>query len=292
VSLASWVDAYLDHLRVERALAPATISAYGADLARFVAHVEASGTAEAVAIDPAHVAGYLGAVRGSARTAARNLSAVRGFCRFLVRERELSADPSSLVDRPRLGRRLPKLLAVEEVLRLIDAPKPTSFRGKRDRAMLYLLYASGLRVSELVGLKVVDVDRTRGVVTPLGKGQKRRIVPVGERALATLEDYLTARREHPGSSSEALFLARGERGMTRQGFFKILRRCARAAGIEKPVSPHWVRHSFATHLLAHGADLRSVQAMLGHADISTTEIYTHVSSDHVKRAHKAAHPRG
>ncbi len=290
---AGWIDVYLDHLRVERALSTATLAAYGGDLARFSAHLERRGIGVPEAIDGAAISSFLAEADESARSIARRLSAIRGFCKFLIRERVLKADPASLVDRPKLGRRLPKHLSEDEVLRLLEVPGTTTFRGKRDRAMFYLLYASGLRVSELVGLRLADVDLTRGIVIPLGKGQKRRIVPIGDLALGVLTDYLDARALQTAGKppSEALFVARGSKKMTRQGFFKLLKRHARAAGILRPVSPHWVRHTFATHLLAGGADLRSVQAMLGHADISTTEIYTHVSSDHVRRAHRAAHPR-
>ncbi|MBL9025242.1 MAG: tyrosine recombinase XerD [Myxococcales bacterium] len=289
--VAGWIDSYLDHLRVERALSPATLEAYGSDLARFVAHLDALGVGEAEAIDTPAIASFLASSRESARSTARRLSAIRGFCKFLVRERVITVDPASLVDRPRLGRRLPKHLTQDEALRLCEAPDATTLRGSRDRAMFFLLYASGLRVSELVSLRLADVDLLRGVVIPLGKGQKRRIVPVGDLALRELTAYLEHRASHPGARSEVLFLGRSTKGLTRQGFFKLLKRYAAIAGITKPVSPHWVRHTFATHLLAGGADLRSVQAMLGHADISTTEIYTHVSSDHVRRAHRAAHPR-
>lgn len=293
MELGGWIDAYLDHLRVERALSPATLAAYGSDLARFAAHAEKRGTTTAEAVDGTTVSSFLAAADESPRSIARRLSAIRGLAKFLVRERVIKSDPAALVDRPKLGRRLPKHLGEDEVMRLLVAPPAATFRGKRDRAMLYLLYASGLRVSELVGLRLPDVDLTRGVVIPLGKGQKRRIVPIGELALGVLTEYLEARRARTGKGppSDALFVARGTRPMTRQNFFKLLKRYARAAGITKPVSPHWVRHTFATHLLSGGADLRSVQAMLGHADISTTEIYTHVSSDHVKKAHRASHPR-
>jgi integrase/recombinase XerD len=293
MELAAWIDAYLDHLRVERALAPATLAAYGSDLARFAAHAEGRGALTAEALDGTVVASFLAAADESPRSIARRLSAIRGLAKFLVRERILKSDPAALIDRPKMGRRLPKHLGEDEVMRLLSAAAATSFRGKRDRAMLYLLYASGLRVSELVGLRLGDIDLTRGVVIPLGKGQKRRIVPIGELALGVLSEYLEARatRTARGPASDAVFVAQGMRPMTRQNFFKLLKRYARVAGITKPVSPHWVRHTFATHLLAGGADLRSVQAMLGHADISTTEIYTHVSSDHVKKAHRASHPR-
>lgn len=294
MELASAVDAYLDHLRVERALSGATVGAYGVDLAKLVRHAEARGALGAAELDRAAIAGYMASLGNdglSARSIARHLSAVRGLCRFLIRERILVDDPCALVERPKLGRRLPHVLGVDEVRALLDAPDPSSFRGARDRAMLYLLYAAGLRVSELVNLQVFDVDRTRGIVSAFGKGQKRRLVPVGEPALLALDEYLAIRAGHAGASSDVLFFARKNRPLTRQAFFKIITRYARAVGIDKPASPHKLRHSFATHLLAGGADLRAVQAMLGHADIATTEIYTHVATDHVRRAHKASHPR-
>lgn len=302
MNLAGWIDAYLDHLRVERALSPATVSAYGTDLAKLLAHLEPSVDAEGSpaaevgveALDRASVArfmGNLGREGLATRSLSRHLSAVRGFTKFLMRERVLADDPCTLVDRPRLGRKLPHVLSIDEVRAILDQPDPSSFRGARDRAMLYLLYAAGLRVSELVGLRVFDVDRTRGVVSAFGKGQKQRLVPVGEPALEALDGYLALRASKKGAASDILFFARAGKALTRQAFFKIIVRCARAAGIDKPSSPHKMRHSFATHLLAGGADLRSVQAMLGHADIGTTEIYTHIAVDHVKRAHRASHPR-
>ncbi len=301
-----WVDAYLDHLRVERALSPATVEAYASDLAAFLAHASKQGadagatseavSSEAVSIDVSalgtpEVARYVGSIEGSARTVARRLSSLRGFFKFLVRERVVAVDPTTLLERPKLGRRLPKHLETREVVDLLEAPDPTTERGVRDRAMLHLLYASGLRVSELVGLRLQDLDRQRGVVAPLGKGTKRRLVPVGEPALRAIEAYLEVRASHPGASLDVVFLGRGKRGLTRQGVFKILRGYGLSAGLRRPVSPHKLRHSFATHLLVGGADLRSVQAMLGHSDISTTEVYVHVASDHVRRAHRKAHPR-
>jgi len=290
--LSAYVDAYLDHLRVERALAPLTLSAYGADLAHFVAFAEHHDAVDVVAIEPTLVSRYLISLEVGPKSAARKLSSLRGLFRFLLRERAISADPSALVSRPKPPRRLPKTLDMTMVLRLLDVPKPDTLRGKRDRAMLYLLYACGLRVSELVGLELADLDRARGIVAPLGKGGKRRLVPIGDAALEPLDDYLAARSETPGAMSPFVFLSRGTKRLTRQGFWKLLARYARAAGIGRPVSPHKLRHSFATHLLEGGADLRSVQTLLGHADITTTEIYTHVTGDHVRRAHKKSHPRG
>lgn len=295
MSLELFIDVYLDHLRVERGLADQTVSAYATDLARFAAHFEACGLSEVRELSTSVVSAYLirlGKEGIGARSAARHLSSVRGLCRFLVRERELEADPSSLIDRPRLGRRLPDTLTFEEVVRLLEAPGIADPRGRRDRAMLHVMYAAGLRVSELVGLELGDVDRRRGVVRAFGKGNKRRLVPIGDVAVEALELYLLDRAFHPHAArSSVLFLSPRGRRLTRQAFFKRVKVHARAVGIDKNVSPHKLRHSFATHLLRGGADLRSVQAMLGHADISTTEIYTHVASDHVRRAYDKAHPR-
>ncbi len=228
----------------------------------------------------------------AARSTARHLSAVRGLCKFLVRERVLADDPSALLERPKVGRKLPGVLGVDEVLTLLEKPDSTTYRGLRDRAMLYVLYATGLRVSELVGLRTFDVDRTRGVLSAFGKGRKRRLVPIGDLALRALDDFLAVRGQQRNIDGDTLFPGPSGRPLTREGFFRGIKRYARASGITKNVSPHKLRHSFATHLLAGGADLRAVQAMLGHANISTTEIYTHVALDHVKRAHRETHPRG
>lgn len=295
MDLSGWVDAYLDHLRVERALAPLTLDAYGHDLARFVAHAEASGVTEADRIDAALVGTYLVALGREglgARSAARHLSAVRGLARFLVRERVLPRDPCALVERPRVGRRLPKVLSQEEILTLLEAPDRTSFRGLRDRAMLHVMYAAGLRVSEVVRLKLGDIERRKGLVLAHGKGDKRRLVPLGEPALNAIDAYLEARAAHPrAAQTAALFLSPRGGALTRQAIWKLLVGYARAAGVQKPSSPHKLRHSFATHLLEGGADIRSVQALLGHADVSTTEVYTHLADDHVRATYRRAHPR-
>ena len=295
VDLHGWVDAYLDHLRVERALAPRSVEAYARDLGKLCAHAEEQGVSTTNGVDDTLVSTYLvalGAQGLGARSAARHLSAVRGFARFLVRERVLDADPCAIIDRPRIGRRLPKVLSLAEIERILDAPERTGPRGLRDRAILQVMYAAGLRVSEVVGLKLGDVDRAKGLVAPFGKGQKRRLVPLGEHALDALDAYLRVRGEHPRAAvSTALFLSPRGGPLTRQAVWKMLGGYARGAGVSKPSSPHKLRHSFATHLLEGGADLRSVQALLGHADISTTEIYTHLADDHVRAAYKKAHPR-
>jgi integrase/recombinase XerD len=292
VDLHRWIDVYLDHLRVERALAPNTLEAYARDLGRLAAHMPEG--AQASDVDAASIGALLvdNVKTGfGARSSARQLSALRGFFKFLVKERAIKRDPTALVERPRLGRKLPRVLSFEEVARLLDAPRADTDRGIRDRAMIHLLYASGLRVSELCGVKLGDLDLQTGLVRAFGKGQKRRLVPVGEAALDALATYMRDVRPKRAGKDPTLFLSPRGRAMTRQGFWKLLKRYARIAGIRAPLSPHKLRHSFATHLLRGGADLRAVQAMLGHADLGTTEIYTHVAQDHVRAAHAKAHPR-
>lgn len=297
MELGAWIDAYLSHLRVERALAPNTVEAYAHDLAGLCEHAEkeCGGPAQASALDERLVSTYLVKLGGEGlgpRSAARRLSAVRGFAKFLVRERVLAADPCALIDRPRVGRKLPKVLTTGDIGALLTVPDGESFRGLRDRAMLHVMYAAGLRVSELVGLKLGELDLRKGVVMPLGKGQKRRLVPLGEPAMDALDAYLKERGKHPRAAGTAVvFLSPRGGALTRQAAWKMITRYARGAGIAKPSSPHKLRHSFATHLLEGGADLRSVQTLLGHASISTTEIYTHLADDHVRAAYRRAHPR-
>jgi integrase/recombinase XerD len=289
-----WVDRYLIHLRVERGLAPRTVEAYARDLGRLLEFLETQPP-QAALLDTAMVAGFmvwLGRAGLSARSAVRYLSSVRGLCRFLVREKALASDPCALVDRPRVGRRLPRALALSEVERLLEAAAADTALARRDRAMIHVMYGAGLRVGELCGLELGHVDLRRGVVRAHGKGVRQRLVPLGEPALAALERYLVDRRtQRHAERSRALFLSPRGGPLTRQAFFKRLRHYAVAAGIGSKVHPHRLRHSFATHLLAGGADLRSVQALLGHADISTTEIYTHVATDHLKTSYTRAHPR-
>jgi integrase/recombinase XerD len=295
VDLCSAVDAYLDYLRVERALAPNSISSYASDLAKLATFADEQGITTTEKVDPVVITRFLVSLdKGGlgARSATRHLSAVRGFCRFLTRERWIAADPTAEIATPRLGRRLPAVISFDEVVRLLQAPDLTKPRGRRDRAMLSLMYAAGLRVSELCGLKATDLDQRRGFVNVLGKGSKRRLVPVGEVALADIDVYLKAPRPvRAGRPHPSLFLSSWGRPLSRQAFWKLVLRYARKVGITKPISPHKLRHSFATHLLERGADLRSVQALLGHANIATTEIYTHLTADHVRRAHQKAHPR-
>jgi integrase/recombinase XerD len=296
LDLHGWIDAYLDHLRVERALTKNTLEAYARDLGELARHVDEKAARDVKKIDASAVLAFVvsSSKRGkSARSSARQLSAMRGFFKFLVRERTIPIDPTELVERPRLARKLPRVLTYEEVERLLATPSESTPRGIRDAAMISLMYASGLRVSELCALKVGDLDRRVGTVSPLGKGGKRRVVPVGEVALERIERYVALVRAHTkGATTDPhLFLSPRGKRFTRQGLWKLLKTYARACGITVPISPHKLRHSFATHLLRGGADLRAVQAMLGHADLGTTEIYTRVAQDHVRQAYDRAHPR-
>ena len=290
------IQQFLDHLRVERELTPATVEAYGSDLARF-AHFAAGRTIQPVeavrSIDILDFLVHLTERKLSARSQARRLVALRQFFRFLKAERIAPSDPTEDVDLPRFGRKLPDFLSVDEIDRLLAAPDRRTPRGMRDAAMLETLYATGLRVSELVKLRLRDLNFDAGYLMTFGKGRKERLVPVGESALASVRAYVEQARvaATKARAIDALFLTHHGRAMTRQGFWKLLGRYATAAGIRKRISPHKLRHSFATHLVERGADLRAVQAMLGHADIGTTEIYTHVSRGHLRSVYDRFHPR-
>jgi len=294
LALDEGVDLYLDHLKVERGLSKNTLEAYGRDLARFTTFVAERGRIHVDDVTPLDVTEFLLALSESlsARSRARTLVAVRQWCKHLVAERWLDADPAELIESPKTAKRLPGVLGEDAVGRLIAAPGDTP-RGRRDAAMIELTYASGLRVSELVALPLADVNLNAGYVRVTGKGGKTRLVPLGEAARDRIMKYIAEDRRPKDPAQRALFLTDRGRPMTRQGFWKLLRRYARAAGVRLPggeVSPHKLRHSFATHLVERGADLRAVQAMLGHADISTTEVYTHVSKARmIEQARK--HPR-
>ncbi len=296
MQLALLVDTYLDHLRVERALSPNTVSAYGRDLSHFVGFAEARGTTTPDAIDIDLLGSWLQALEQgglSARSAARKLSAVRGLMRFLMREGSLDNDQSRLLPRPKAGRRIPRPITPEQALALVQAPRGTTLRDLRDRALLSLCYAAGLRVSELLRLKLGDIDFERGVVSAFGKGKKRRLVPLADVTLSHVEEYLAAlQRESPATRDGWVFPSRSGKPYSRQMFWKLVKRTAAQAGLGEHVHPHRLRHSFATHLLSGGADLRTVQALLGHSDVSTTEVYTLVSQQHLARVHQQTHPRG
>lgn len=289
------VDAYLQHLMVERGLGKATLEAYGSDLRRLVAHL----TTEGVPLDAAkgeHIASFVHGLADQAlspRSQARMLSAVRGLYKWLLSEKHIAADPTELVDRPRARRKLPKAMAPKEVLELLAAPDEATPLGLRDAAMLHTMYAAGLRVSELVGLTLGDVNLETGFVQAFGKGRKRRLVPLGMQARGRIERWRAEVRPSWAEPNEpALFVAESGKPLTRQGFYEIVRKYALSAGIGRPISPHMLRHSFATHLLVGGADLRAVQTMLGHADITTTEVYTHLTGDQIGAMHARHHPRG
>ena len=289
------LDRFLAHLRVERGLLPATLESYARDLREYIEWLLAQGVARLGEVTESAVLKHLASLteRGLSRASqARHLAAVRGLHKFANAEGIAPNDPASRVGATRGARPLPNFLGVDDVDRLLAQPDPATAQGARDKAMLEILYASGLRVSELVTLPISAIDLRTGVVRVRGKGGKERIVPVGERARDALEAYLASPRQRllgHRRSSDLFVTPRGSR-MTRQGFWKLLGRHARGAGISQRVYPHTLRHSFATHLLDRGADLRAVQAMLGHADIATTQIYTHVDRERLK-AIISKHPR-
>jgi integrase/recombinase XerD len=290
------LDLFLAHVRVEKGLAENSVEAYGRDLRRYVEHLDALGVSSWEAVTRTEIRAHLALLvrRGlSPRSQARALSAIRSLHGLLFSEKLTAADASDEIDSPRPGRALPALLSHAEIDALLARPDPRTAAGRRDRAMLELLYATGLRVSELVSLGVNDVNLETRVLVARGKGDKERIVPVGAPAAEAVKAYLSGAREAllRGRRSRDLFVTPRGKRMTRQGFAKLLGRYVRAAGIRRRVSPHKLRHAFATHLLEGGADLRAVQAMLGHADVSTTQIYTHVDRSHAKRLHERHHPR-
>jgi integrase/recombinase XerD len=303
VRTEQWFDRYLTGLIAERGLSANTIEGYRRDLAKLQAFLQGEGRGDPAALVRADVPRLLGFLRShglSSPSVARSLAAFRGFYRFLLSEGAIHHDPFLNVAVPKASQRLPKALTFAEVQRILDAPsRRESGRGRhpealRDDAMLEVLYATGLRVSELVRLDLEAVNATVGFLRATGKGAKQRVVPLGAVALRKLRRYLEGGRPHllKTRAANRLFVTRSGRGMTRQGFWKILRRYALAAGIRRPISPHMLRHSFATHLLDRGADLRVVQTLLGHANISTTQIYTHVEKERLKQLHKRHHPRG
>ncbi|MGF1467043.1 MAG: site-specific tyrosine recombinase [Sandaracinaceae bacterium] len=293
-ALDEHLDAYLDHLRVERGLARATVRAYAEDLSGLVAFLHEEETTHLAGVDAALLGAWLLhlARRGlDPRSQARHLSSARGWFGWLLEEGQLRTDPTALLDGPKLLSRLPTVLDRGEVARLLAAPDRATRLGRRDSAMLHTLYSSGLRVSELVTLARGAVNLRAGFLTAEGKGAKRRIVPLGAPAIRRIEAWLPDREAWARPDVDALFVTARGGPMTRQGFWKRIRIHARGAGIDKPVSPHKLRHSFATHLLLGGADLRAVQMLLGHESITTTEVYTHLSSDHLDEMHALHHPR-
>jgi integrase/recombinase XerD len=300
--VASQIDRFLDHLTVERGLATNTVAAYRRDLRRYARFLRRREIDDAVRVDAATVAAFVADVSASthddgkayhATSIVRALSCVRSFHRFLLREGEATSDPTDGVVRPRLPRSLPRPLSVDDVLRLLAAPRPTDPRGLRDRAVLETMYAAGLRVSELVGLDVDDVDLEDGSVRVLGKGGKERDVPLGRYAREAIASYLTGGRPALATARtrSALFLNQRGGRLSRQACWNAIREHAGKAGIDKRVTPHTLRHSFATHLLDGGADVRVVQELLGHASVATTQVYTLVTREHLREVYFTAHPR-
>jgi integrase/recombinase XerD len=290
------IDAFLDTLWAERGLSRNTLQSYRYDLGRLSEFLGRRGTV-LVSAGREDLLQFLAAqlqAGRSPRTLSRHLSGFRQFYRWLLREGRIRRDPTALIESPKLGRGLPKALSEEQVNRLLDAPDTATELGLRDRTMLELMYASGLRVSELVGLELHNLNLNQGVLRVTGKGGKDRLVPLGEEALSWVQRYLKASRPAlmGGAECPRLFVTARRKGMTRQAFWHGIRKHAQAAGITQPVSPHMLRHSFATHLLNHGADLRVVQLLLGHSDLSTTQIYTHIAREGLKQLHRKHHPRG
>ncbi len=285
---------FLNYLAVEKGLARNTLEAYERDLHKYFLFMKARGPDSISRSDVVSFMTHLSSEGSSTPSAARCLAAVRGFHKYLMTDEHAQSDPTENVETPRGWKRLPKTLSPVDVDTLLSQPDPATLIGLRDKAMLELLYATGLRVSELVGLKLHEINLERGYLVVMGKGSKERAVPMGELAAAALSRYLKSGRAAllKGIDSNILFISMQRRGITRQMFWERIKHYTRKAGINRNISPHTLRHSFATHLLDNGADLRAVQAMLGHADISTTQIYTHVSRERLKKVHEKHHPRG
>ena len=288
------MDQFLYHLRMEKGLAENTIEAYSRDLTAFFRFLETKGI-KPVDAHQDHIGSFMAEQEEalSIRSVARMLSTIKMFYRFLIFEGKLESSPARLIDTPKIPRRLPGVLSLDEVERLLQQPDMETPLGLRDRAMLEVLYATGLRVSELLGLTMPTINMEAGFVRTLGKGSKERMVPMNDQAREVLGLYLSESRPYLMKKKQTAFLFLNNRGtvLSRQGFWKIIKKYGIKAGIPKEITPHSLRHSFASHLLECGADLRSVQLLLGHADITTTQIYTHVTRERLKRIHEKYHPR-
>jgi integrase/recombinase XerD len=296
-SIDQCVDLFINHLIVEKGLAQKTIQAYSSDLKSYVLFLHRQNIADIGLSDTAAILKYLIDLRKNhrtARTRARHLVTIRGFYQYLLQYRIMDHNPAKRVDLPKSGLKLPDVLNIDQIVQLLNQPDIARPLGLRDAAMLELIYAAGLRVSELIYIEVAAVNLEAGFVRVLGKGSKTRIVPIGRKAIERVGAYLARGRKSilKHRSSKFLFVARAGKPMTRQGFWKLLKRYAKEAGIQQRVTPHCLRHSFASHLLEGGADLRAVQEMLGHVDIATTQIYTHVAQKRLIEIHRKYHPRG
>jgi len=295
-SIDACIDRYLTHLRVERQLAANTLEAYGHDLRAFAQHVTSRGTEEASRVEERDVLSFLISLHEgklTSRSVTRYLVAIRGLFTFLLKEKFIAKDPVSKVEFPAKWKKLPHFLTLEQVDDLLAAPRRDDVLGIRDHAIIQLFYASGLRISEMSDLTTDRINLQQGYVMPMGKGSKERVVPMGSSAIDALSEYLKESRPALSGKrvTDRLFLSRLGGGISRQRLWEIIKACARKAGIKINVTPHMLRHSFATHLIERGADLRIVQTMLGHADVSTTQIYTHVSRRHVQELYRKFHPR-
>jgi integrase/recombinase XerD len=290
------LEMFLDAVWAERGLSANTLKSYRYDLSQLALHLEKKDRLllHASRGDLLNTLATQVQAGRSPRSLSRYLASYRQFYRWLLREGRIETDPSALIESPKIGRGLPKALSEQQVVSLLEAPDIDTPLGLRDRTMLELMYATGLRVSELVKLDVVNLGINQGVVRVMGKGGKERLVPLGEEALSWMQRYL--RESRPGlmggGDCPLVFVTARKAGMTRQAFWYAIRKHAATAGIAQPVSPHMLRHSFATHLLNHGADLRVVQLLLGHSDLSTTQIYTHIAREGLKQLHSVHHPRG
>lgn len=295
--MKSHIDEFVNYLAVERGLADNTLLAYRRDLTKYMDYLAGQGLTQTPQITRQHITDFMydqkqkGLCAGSI---CRHLAAIRMFHRFLVQERLAKEDPTNLLETPKLWKRVPEALTIHEIEAMIEAVKGKTLQTARDRAILELFYASGMRVSELINLKLENINLELGYVRCMGKGRKERLIPVGKRARAAVLQYCeTARKQLTKKNvTTILFLNRMGQKISRQSIWKIIKHYAKKANIKKEIKPHTLRHSFATHLLEHGADLRSVQEMLGHADISTTQIYTHVDKERLRSVHKQFHPRG
>ncbi|MED4070438.1 site-specific tyrosine recombinase XerD [Priestia endophytica] len=292
------IEDFIHYLVVERGLAPNTIESYKRDLVKYAEYLKKVETVSSFEeVTREHIIAFMRYMMEngkSSKTIARHVASIRSFHQFLLREHIVDKDPSVHIETPQVERTLPKVLSPDEVEALLTAPDESTPFGRREKAMLELLYATGIRVTELMNLNVEDVHMTMGFVRCIGKGDKERIVPMGKMASEALQKYIEEGRPKllkRNQKEEALFLNHHGRRLTRQGFWKILKKLALSAQIEKELTPHTLRHSFATHLLENGADLRAVQEMLGHADISTTQIYTHVTKKRLKDVYNEFHPR-
>ena len=289
MSNSEWIDRFLKYLRIEKGVAENTITAYKHDLSMYQAHLRGTDLIHVQSADVSKFLKFLYARKLKPRSATRAFAAVRGLHKFLMLEKATKENPTANVEQPRWWKPLPNVLVLEEVDRLLAAPDIMTSKGLRDRAMLEVLYATGLRVSELIGLQLDGINTEVGFVRCMGKGSKERIVPLGASAAEAVRTYLESRRVR--KPTNYLFLNNRGDKLSRMGFWKILKGYGVQTGIKKKLTPHVLRHSFATHLLERGADLRAVQTMLGHSSISTTEIYTHVMRERLKEIYKSYHPR-